>query len=379
MPAEQMESARSAPTAVVAAPHEANWNVWCDVQDKTLRHDTDKEGFLQHTEKTGSVGSAEELRKLITKHFDADNDMLPLGANVRVFRNGILPLWEDRSNVRGGRWILAFTRKKTGVEEIVEVVDRCFKNDFDFCGGVTGVVLSSRRWGRLVSVWVRTCPSKAQQPATEAAFKSFLSPRSLSFWKHRELQSTHFNRWRRSVLPSTGSCDSTPATSCTTTPASTPAAANRHINLNTICDLAAAARDSQPADSNSTTEGNTPVMTPDSRQHVSVEMLIGPDVKKPTYTCKLSMESHSEAEGKSASEAETKRAESPDSHSDQDKSSADVTSQPSTTQPEQKQQSEKLASQVEVVLEQPNPAKVHSSPLYVLPDGSLLHRCVLLL
>jgi hypothetical protein len=53
--------------------------------------------------------------------------------------------------VRGGRWILAFTRKKTGVEEIVEVVDRCFKNDFDICGGVTGVVLSSRRWGRLVS------------------------------------------------------------------------------------------------------------------------------------------------------------------------------------------------------------------------------------
>ena len=115
---------------LAAAPSEVPWHVWCDAQDKTLRHDTDQvrftgmsaryqrqrapyacnfqltrskpvarqEEFLGHAEKTGSIQSVTELRELLEKQYGSET--LPLGSNIRVFRDGVLPTWEDRANVR---------------------------------------------------------------------------------------------------------------------------------------------------------------------------------------------------------------------------------------------------------------------------------------
>ena len=178
---------------------------------------------MEHAEKTGSIRSTLELRDLLEKHYGAGS--LPLDSNIRVFRDGVLPTWEDRANVRvcpacpqsvspdprvpwvcvkvrGGRWILAFTRKKTGVAEILDVMDRTFKNQFQWASGVTGVVLSIRRWGCLVSVWLTRCPTKAQQPAAEAEFKSFVTPRSSAVMAYIVMPCIVMERPRPSSNPS---------------------------------------------------------------------------------------------------------------------------------------------------------------------------------
>lgn len=63
--------------------------------------------------------SVEEYERIITKpvgHFSTISefwkywnnihlDRLPSNFNLRLFRKGIRPLWEDKENVNGGKWV----------------------------------------------------------------------------------------------------------------------------------------------------------------------------------------------------------------------------------------------------------------------------------
>ena len=117
------------------------WNVWVDEQDKSLRQDTDKvkawelslahsgsnlhfssqDGFLSHVEKTGSVMTSAELKVLLKELYSRECE-LAVKTNVRVFREGVMPLWEDPANMHGGRWVMTFTRKQEGLQKLVKVL-----------------------------------------------------------------------------------------------------------------------------------------------------------------------------------------------------------------------------------------------------------------
>uniref|UniRef100_A0A7E4W2Z6 eIF-4F 25 kDa subunit n=1 Tax=Panagrellus redivivus TaxID=6233 RepID=A0A7E4W2Z6_PANRE len=84
---------------------------------------------------------------------------LPWGSDYYLFREGIEPLWEDPSNIKGGRWLTIIERTKRAErldvcwfelimalirEEFVEVED-------DICGAVVNV----RQKGDKVALWTR--------------------------------------------------------------------------------------------------------------------------------------------------------------------------------------------------------------------------------
>jgi translation initiation factor 4E len=60
-----------------------------------------------------------------------DVSLLPEGVNVRLFKAGIKPTWEDPANYKGGKWVINATRDnthQTWIKILLAVVGEQFEN-----------------------------------------------------------------------------------------------------------------------------------------------------------------------------------------------------------------------------------------------------------
>ena len=77
--------------------------------------------------------------------------VLEVGCDYSVFRQGISPDWEHEDNMEGGRWILSVDK---------ESLDNLWQRLIAVMVGedmmlVTGVVVSRRKYGDKMAVWMR--------------------------------------------------------------------------------------------------------------------------------------------------------------------------------------------------------------------------------
>eukprot|EP00164_Ancoracysta_twista_P000045 GFYU01000062.1.p2 GENE.GFYU01000062.1~~GFYU01000062.1.p2 ORF type:complete len:375 (+),score=118.22 GFYU01000062.1:219-1343(+) len=80
------------------------------------------------------------------------NPRLPLFCNYRCFKAGVSPLWEDKVNVQGGKWVIVCPKSETAslFQKIVGGLLRCeFEYDWDICG----VVMAVRTKCDIISLW----------------------------------------------------------------------------------------------------------------------------------------------------------------------------------------------------------------------------------
>ena len=77
-----------------------------------------------------------------------------------MFREGILPMWEDLQNIQGGECVFTFTKKQDGSKIIHDVMKAVFSDKVSEGRNINGIVLSSRRWGHLLNIWMRYEPQK---------------------------------------------------------------------------------------------------------------------------------------------------------------------------------------------------------------------------
>jgi len=93
------------------------------------------------------------------RYWNALDLKMPKGANLRIFKDGIMPTWEDPLNGQGGRWTLASCENKgkhteqdtTNILEILLWLVGCGSSvqSDRFCG----MVFSRRTQGTVLSVW----------------------------------------------------------------------------------------------------------------------------------------------------------------------------------------------------------------------------------
>lgn len=85
---------------------------------------------------------------------------VPLMTDYHLFKNGIRPIWEDKENKEGGKWVL---RLKKGVADRYwdEILFACIGGQLcDDSSQINGVVLSVRNGEDVISIWTASTGGK---------------------------------------------------------------------------------------------------------------------------------------------------------------------------------------------------------------------------
>jgi len=100
---------------------------------------------------------------------------LAVQSNYHLFKEGVMPAWEDPVNKSGGKWALQLgtqEREKKLLDEIwmnaiLDIIGENFEDMEDICG----IVLSLRKSRNRVSLWTKTSKDAAIQKRIGAEFK----------------------------------------------------------------------------------------------------------------------------------------------------------------------------------------------------------------
>jgi translation initiation factor 4E len=85
---------------------------------------------------------------------------VPLMTDYHLFKSGIRPIWEDKENKEGGKWVL---RLKKGVADRYwdEILFACIGGQLcDDSSQVNGIVLSVRNGEDVISIWTASTGGK---------------------------------------------------------------------------------------------------------------------------------------------------------------------------------------------------------------------------
>ncbi|KZW02012.1 translation initiation factor eIF4e [Exidia glandulosa HHB12029] len=125
-------------------------------------------GWMDDIKKVISFDSVEEFWGLYNNIVPPSQ--LPPKANYYLFKEGIIPAWEDDANKQGGKWSIQFPKDKnrgnidkmwlyTMLAAIGETFDPALSKDSNEQTLITGVIVSSRPQFYRVSIWTRLAPN----------------------------------------------------------------------------------------------------------------------------------------------------------------------------------------------------------------------------
>lgn len=92
-------------------------------------------------------------------HFHSFEALSPM--DINVFRRGIMPMWEDKENVKGGKYIIRFRKEcsqRIFEKILVALVSEEFKSLI-----INGVVLSLRPKQHILGIWTKVNPTKEEE------------------------------------------------------------------------------------------------------------------------------------------------------------------------------------------------------------------------
>jgi translation initiation factor 4E len=137
-------------------PLEHEWVFWFDKrQSSNRRNRGEKEQFESNLMVVGSFATVEDFWRFYN-HM-AKPSQLPNNSNYHLFKKDIKPMWEDKANVNGGKWVINLK----GQQRVL--LDSCWENivlsligeTLDPGNEVTGCVCSIRKGGHKIAVWNR--------------------------------------------------------------------------------------------------------------------------------------------------------------------------------------------------------------------------------
>ncbi|KAI9058832.1 eukaryotic translation initiation factor 4E class I [Trametes sanguinea] len=132
------------------------------------------QGWMEDIKRVITFDSVEEFWGLYNNIVPPSQ--LPQKANYYLFKEGIIPAWEDEANKSGGKWSIQLPRDKnravvdkfwlyTMLAAIGETFDPLLTSE----GGespqslITGVIVSTRPQFYRISIWTRSAPSSSPE------------------------------------------------------------------------------------------------------------------------------------------------------------------------------------------------------------------------
>ncbi|THV04883.1 eukaryotic translation initiation factor 4E class I [Dendrothele bispora CBS 962.96] len=135
------------------------------------------QGWMEDIKRVISFDSVEEFWGLYNNIIPPSQ--LPQKANYYLFKEGIIPAWEDEANKNGGKWSIQLPKDKnranvdkmwlyTMLAAIGETFDATLNNSDDTSvpppsSLITGVIVSTRPQFYRLSIWTRLAPSTSDE------------------------------------------------------------------------------------------------------------------------------------------------------------------------------------------------------------------------
>ena len=127
----------------------------------------DKSGFTNAMKKIHSFDSVKGFWGLFNY---LNLDKMPVGANLRFFKDGIQPTWEDPRNKNGGNLIVVTKPRELATVVFKEILLSIIGGDLD--SYVNGIVLSVKAKDIIVQVWLPDTKTRKQKKVQDVATKA---------------------------------------------------------------------------------------------------------------------------------------------------------------------------------------------------------------
>ncbi|KAH8835896.1 eukaryotic translation initiation factor 4E class I [Flagelloscypha sp. PMI_526] len=141
------------------------------------------QGWMEDIKRVISFDSVEEFWGLYNNIVPPSQ--LPQKANYYLFKEGIIPAWEDEANKLGGKWSIQLPKDKNraGVDKmwlytmlaaIGETFDPAHASEQEKPGQslITGVIVSTRPQFYRISIWTRLAPASADDDGLRTRIES---------------------------------------------------------------------------------------------------------------------------------------------------------------------------------------------------------------
>ncbi|KAF7683516.1 Eukaryotic translation initiation factor 4E [Astathelohania contejeani] len=131
-------------------PLNESWKIWYDVQSKR----STQTNWLDNLVDVCTISDVPSFLFAIEEL--EEPDMWPLNSNIHFFREGILPMWEDPRNSKGGKWVLELSKADTydltsiWRDTMALCVSEMVENDL-----ITGCVYSPRKNVDRIALWTK--------------------------------------------------------------------------------------------------------------------------------------------------------------------------------------------------------------------------------
>jgi len=135
-------------------PLENEWSFWYDKRPAAgKRVRGEQESYESNLREIGNFGTVEDFWRYYNHMVKPSK--IEVNANYHFFKKGIKPMWEDKQNVKGGKWVL--TVKGGGSVDIIweNVILAMVGETFDVDDEICGAVFSRRKGGDRIAVWNR--------------------------------------------------------------------------------------------------------------------------------------------------------------------------------------------------------------------------------
>ncbi|KAI5190166.1 translation initiation factor 4E [Nematocida sp. AWRm77] len=145
------------------------------------------EDFKSAIKEEARIQSAEEFLYVIRRLHKLRN-INPI-TDLCLFKEGVQPMWEDPSNINGGKWILK-VKKNTLDQRLVEKTMLWFALKPFESMTVNGILISIRNNQTILSFWTKECPTEEEKTVQENEIREVLDLKSttlrLSFKDNQE-------------------------------------------------------------------------------------------------------------------------------------------------------------------------------------------------
>eukprot|EP01102_Stenamoeba_stenopodia_P009739 TRINITY_DN2886_c0_g1_i1.p1 TRINITY_DN2886_c0_g1~~TRINITY_DN2886_c0_g1_i1.p1 ORF type:complete len:671 (+),score=136.06 TRINITY_DN2886_c0_g1_i1:291-2303(+) len=129
---------------------ENTWTFWFD--ERPAKAGTGSEDYESRIKEIGSFNTVQDFWRYWN---NIDITKFAENTNLRLFKHGIRPSWEDPANVHGGKWIFYVAKELTGKiwgHLVLGLIGEQLESGDD----VNGVVLAIRGRNNNISIWNKT-------------------------------------------------------------------------------------------------------------------------------------------------------------------------------------------------------------------------------
>jgi len=163
---------KSGDTLAVKHKLHRRWTLWYDTPNPNKRPGATT-NWHENIKQVVTFGTVEDFWGLFNNLMSPSK--LRERSNYYLFKEGIMPAWEDPQNGKGGSWVVHFTTSASGkntldetwLYTILEMIGEGFENADEICGTIISVRKSHNR----ISLWTKTAEDAEAQKSIGKHFK----------------------------------------------------------------------------------------------------------------------------------------------------------------------------------------------------------------